>query len=464
MANDRKGLIDRAVQSGKNTLKNGFDKANPLDQRINQNDTADHGMESLRLAYRTGKKSISTVRSAANVGKTVRKAPRVIYHTARQTVRITAATVKITTNILVHIAAAFINPVTWVVLFFALVVYVMLSVVIIIMGGASTQDATQAISYTQQVGIDDTDLDDAREFYRLACEQNKNNFSALIGGLYYDTANLRESDLVYMERNAAGAVTQYTKGYPTDIWKATLISAWTISVPETEAIAIAYVYLQTQKNSEHGTVQQIYQIEYTQEIFNQIVDTAVQWSEAIYANQTCAACNCSEHHDTQPNPAYQTALDNYNFCMERRDDFVANVVPKADYYSEILANYNSAPPAAQSAMQGTLDNAWAELVQAFQNWEYVFGYTGWAINADIGYNGSAWLNQFIDEAATVLDSTPETITTTYRTCDHQHTLHSIGLFAYDKDTVMTALGFTDADKEWANLIELGMNLDLTGGA
>ena len=80
------------------------------------------------------------------------------------------------------------------------------------------------------------------------------------------------------------------------------------------------------------------------------------------------------------------------------------------------------------------------------------------------HNGSAWLNQFIDEAASVLDSTPETITTTYRTCDHQHTLHSIGLFAYDKDTVMTALGFTDADKEWANLIELGMNLDLTGGA
>ena len=48
-----------------------------------------------------------------------------------------------------------------------------------------------------------------------------------------------------------------------------------ISVPETDAIAIAYVYLQMQENSAHSTVQQIYQIDYTQEVFNQIADHAV---------------------------------------------------------------------------------------------------------------------------------------------------------------------------------------------
>ena len=115
-------------------------------------------------------------------------------------------------------------------------------------------------------------------------------------------------------------------------------------------------------------------------------------------------------------------------------------------------------------MQGALDNAWAMLVQAFRNWESVFGYTGWTINEDIGINGSAWLHQFVDGAQATLDSTEPTITTTYWTCDHLHTLHSIGLFNYDKDTVMTVLGFTDADKELENLIELGMTLDLTGGA
>ena len=111
-----------------------------------------------------------------------------------------------------------------------------------------------------------------------------------------------------------------------------------------------------------------------------------------------------------------------------------------------------------------MDNAWAMLVQAFRNWESVFGYTGWTIDEYIGINGSAWLQQFTDTAWRTLQNTDEYITTTYYTCDHLHTLHSIGLYTYDKETVMTALGFTDADKEWENLIELGMTLDLTGGA
>jgi hypothetical protein len=267
-----------------------------------------------------------------------------------------------------------------------------------------------------------------------------------------------------MERNALGTVTQYTTGYPTDTWKNSLISAWMISVPETDAIAIAYVYLQMQENRAHSTVQQIYQIDYTQDVFNQIADHAVQWSETTFADQTCAENNCSEHHDEQPNPAYQTALADYEYCAARRDGFVTNVVPKANYYSEILANYNSAPSPAQSAMQSTLDHAWAELVTAFEQWEDDFSYTTWEIDEDIGYNGSAWLNQFVDEAEETLNSTPETIITTYYICDHQHTLHSVGLFNYDMDTVMTALGFSDADKEWANLVKLGMNLDLTGGS
>ena len=69
------------------------------------------------------------------------------------------------------------------------------------MGGASVQTGTQAVSYTQQIGIEDADLDDAREFYRLACERNKGHFGALIDGLYFREDDRRRSDLVYINSN-----------------------------------------------------------------------------------------------------------------------------------------------------------------------------------------------------------------------------------------------------------------------
>lgn len=444
------------VSTVKSTAKDAFRRVNPLDRKINNRDTADHGVESLRLAYRTGRKTVHTVKTAKSTVATIRKTPRVIVNTAKSTVKVVATTVRIAANVLTHAVAALINPVTWIILFACAVIYVILSIIVIIMGGASVQTGTQAVSYTQQIGIEDADLDDAREFYRLACERNKGHFGALIDGLYFREDDRRRSDLVYMERSVAGAITSYTRGFPTDTYKSRLKSAWTISVPEAEAIAIAFVYLQMQENSTHGTRQQIYQIEYTQDVFNEIVDNAVMWSDSTYANQTCTANNCSEHHDSRPNPAYQTALNEYTNCVSRRDDFNAMVVPRATAYRNLLSQYNNAPPAAQSAMQDALDTAWGSLVEAFRNWESVFGYTGWEIDADIGINGSAWLQMFVDTASATLRDTDEYITSTYYICDHLHTLHSIGLYAYNKDTVMTALGFTDADKTWERMIEMGM--------
>lgn len=65
----------------------------------------------------------------------------------------------------------------------------------------------------------------------------------------------------------------------------------------------------------------------------------------------------------------------------------------------------------------------------------------------------------MNSALATLNSTDQYITSAYQICDHLHTLHSIGLFIYDKDTVMTELGFTDAEKNWESMIELGMELE-----
>ncbi len=284
-------------------------RANPLDKRINIDDTADHGMETLRLAYRTGKKTVqtakttvkTTAKTAKSTVKTVKNSSRVIVNTTKQTVNVVRKTVRVTAAVLTHVAAALINPITWILLFFGMVIFVILSIVVIIMGGASTQDAALAITYTQQVGIDDADMDEAREFYRLACDRNKGNFSNVLSDLYYSASDLKNSDLAYMERNTVGTIRQYTRGFPTDTWKNSLIAAWMISLPEEQAIAIAYVYLEQQENTAHGTEQQIYQIEYTQDVFNEIVDHAVQWSDTTYGHQQCAGNNCSAHHGRRPN-------------------------------------------------------------------------------------------------------------------------------------------------------------------
>lgn len=464
-------ILAAPIRMGIRTARYTVRKVNPLEQNINKRETSDHGVESLRLAYRTGTKIVSTAKTTVKIAKSpvkavkaIKKAPRVIANTAKRTAKVTAKTARIMANIVVHIAAALINPVTWVILFFAMVVYVILSIVVIIMGGASTQDATQAISYTQQVGIDDTDMDDAREYYRIACDRNKGNFSAVINGLYYSASDLRRSDLVYMERSEVGTVTQYTKGFATPTWKASLINAWLISVPEQEAIAIAYVYLQMQENSTHGTQQQIYQITYTQDIFNQIVDAAVRWSDTTYDNQQCAQNNCSEHHDSQPNPAYATAQQALTDAITRRDDWSIMVVPRCNDYAAALAVYNNTPAAGQSYAWQQVQNKYAVYEQAVNNWSTVFGRWGLYIDENLGASMLSQLNSEVSTAQTTLNNTDQYTVTTYYTCDHLHTLHSIGLYTYDKDTVMTALGFTDADKQWENLIELGMNLDLTGGA
>ena len=454
----------KVVRKGKQTLKSGFEKVNPLNKPINKNDTADHGFESLKLAYRTGKKtvrtaksSVQTVKSAGRTVKAVIHLPRTIVNTVRTTVHVTVTTVRVTANVLVHIAAALLNPVTWIIALACVIIYVILGMVVVIMGGASIQETAQTFAYTQQAGIgSEEEMEEASEFYRLACEQNKAHFSDLINNIYFSTSDLKNSSLIYMERNALGGITQYTRGFATNAWKQTLCSAWMISVPENEATAIAYVYLQSQKNNENGTEGQTYQIEYTQDVFNEIVDAAVKWSDTTYPNQYCDERKCSEHHDEHPNPAYQTASDKYSQCVTRRDDFNTHVVPASNNYVYYVDLYNSVPAAGKGSVQPLVDNAWAELVQAFRNWEYVFGYTGWALNADIGYNGSAWLQQFVDEAWDTMQNTPKTITTTYWTCDHLHTLHSVGLFTYDKETVMNALGFSQADKKWEQLIELGM--------
>lgn len=100
-------------------------------------------------------------------------------------------------------------------------------------------------------------------------------------------------------------------------------------------------------------------------------------------------------------------------------------------------------------MADWVNGAYAMLVQAFQNWESVFGVTGWEINEYMDINCMAWLGGFVEEAQATMENTPETIQTPRPICEHEHDLHSIGLNIYNAEESMSRLHFTEEETQWA---------------
>ena len=462
VTNRRVGGIRRIasvpLSAAKSIAREVNGKVNPLEKKVNKGDTADHGVESLRMANSAVKKAKNTAVAAKNTAKTVAQAPKRIYKTAETTVKVVKAAVHVTGVIISNTIAFLFNPVVLILLLVVLLIILCAALIAAAAGGTQAEE-TQVMggAYIEMIGIDDISrrYPDAAEYYRIACESNKSRFHTLIDGMYYSYSDLQHSDLVYMEHTVNGTVTKYETGFAQDTYKTNLKDAWSIPVNERDAIAIAYVYLEMQENNANGTAMDIYRVSFTQEIFNKIVDAAVLWSSSTFHNQQCPDADCA--HDEIPNPAYQTAVSNFQEAERRYNDWDANVVPAANNYRTLLNTYNSAPTAAQSSIQPHLDAAWARLNEAVNNWYYVFGDRYWTINADIGDNASAWLSAEVEAARGIMNTTPQTIQNPAAVCHLHHKLWSIGLYGYSSEAVMNSLGFNDQYKEWVALVEYGMD-------
>ena len=462
VTNRRDGGIRRIaavpLSTAKNIAREVNGKINPLEKKVNKGDTADHGMESLRMTNSAVKKAKNTAVAAKSTAKTVAQAPKRIYKTAETTVKVVKAVIHVTTVIISNTIAFLFNPVVLILLLVVLLIILCAALIAAAAGGTQAEE-TQVMggAYIEMIGIDDISkrYPDAAEYYRIACESNKSRFHTLIDGMYYSYSDLEHSDLVYMERTLNGAVTKYETGFAQNTYKTNLKAAWSIPVNEREAIAIAYVYLEMQENNANGTAMDIYRVSFTQDIFNTIVDAAVLWSSSTFNNQKCPDEDCA--HDEIPNPAYQTAVTNFQEAERRYLDWNANVVPAAENYRRLLNTYNTAPTAAQSSIQPHLDAAWARLNEAVSNWYYVFGDRYWTINADIGDNASAWLSAEVEAARGIMNTTPQTIQNPAAVCHLHHKLWSIGLYGYSSEAVMNSLGFNDQYKGWVALVEYGMD-------
>lgn len=419
-----------------------LEKVNPLNKKIDKNDTTDTGVESLRLGYRTAKKTYTTSKSAVHGVKLLYKAPV-------KTVRAAIWTVRAASTVLVHTAAILLNPLFWILVVILLLILVIAVPCVMILGGGAAGGTTTnkavgtAAGSKQEIS---TIFPQAEEFFDNACTTKQNEFNSFVDSMYYSTDDLQHSDLVYMV--CSNDDTVFQTSLATDNRKQQLKDKFSKSISKTEAIALVYVNLEKQKNTENNTEGQIYEIEFTQQAFDDLLGMMVSWSDTVYGGQECPQKNCSVHQEEIPNPAYDDLFYKVDMSAGAFNDW-GNIIP----YLENLHSIHDGHAQSQY---------WDNNIQwRIDNWNIVYGdfvpvypYTSNDGNDFLSYLGGLYAG-YADE----LDNTPQTITKTTVTCDHLHNLHSVGLNILSKDDVMAAWNFSDVDKEWFEITYKGFQVN-----
>ena len=445
--------VQNAASGFETTAKDIVQKANPLDQKINQNDTSETGIESLRLSYTTIKRAKNTIKSTSQGIKTTSRAAKAAYHTAANTVKAAKFSVKaayraaqaayraaqyavqaaafiakVTVNAVVQIAAALTDPVVLAVIAAALVLFLVIYGIIIIIFGAdtSTRDA-----YINAAGLGDVSegYNDGLTYFQNAVEKRKGEYDAMIDALYYNGNDLTNSDLVYMERTKYGNppnITTYETGFASDAYKGILHDAWDLQLDPLDALAIAYVYLEKQQNIDYETEADIYNVTYTEEVFDEILNICVQFIEEVHGNYTCPDENCTI------NEAWKSACSDLQTDVEMVRNAVSD---KNDVYLDWMQSN------AQALINNPNDaNAYNDLIEDINH------FRGIVSNELID-----WLKANANRVANKgTNGIPQYI------CNHKHNLHSIGLSFLTAEDIMNALEFTDTDKEWVEYTKTGI--------
>ena len=431
----------------KSNIQNAASKANPFDKNINKDDVTDSGIESVRLGYTTIKKGNHAIKTVDRTIKTtqrtvkmtrnaVHQTAKVIYKTGKFTTKAVVITAKVTKTVIVHVTAALMNPIVIIIVAFGIILLMLLAMIVLLMGGGASASRSINNAYSSAAGLVNIpeQYQNALEYFNTAVENRQAEFDTVIDNMYYDYNNLPESSVVYMERTTPAPAVIYEKSFSIDERKETLKSAWDMSltITDKEAIAIAYVYLEKEKNTANHTEGGIYKISYTQEVFDLILTKCVTYSDAIYPEQYCPDKNCTKHVEMVDNPDYPIAVENTNTSLNA--------------YNEWLG-------IAERISSG--QNWENEIGWRISNWISVYGLTPYYSND--GYDFANYLYGRYSDFWDIQDSTPQQIEQVTYICEHKHDLHSVGLAFFTKEDIMNALEFTDNDKKWEELTEKGFD-------
>lgn len=414
-ANKKSGLGDETLKAAASsplqaikgaaisTVKSSLQKINPLDKKINQADTSETGVESLRLGYTTGKQAKNAVKTTAQTIKTTQRTIKTTGRTAKETgktaIRVVKTTVKVTVNTVkaagsaaTHIAAAMTNPVVLIVTLVILMLLLMVGYVIVMLGGAAGAASSIRNAYENAEGLEDVaaSYTEGTGFYQIAMANAQSAFYTKIDSLYYDAADLSHSNLVYFTKNFPGSAPQVLyRDYSVlanDAEKAKMKSTWQPYFSEKEVLAITYVYLQKQENDARGTDGALYMVEYTQEALDTVVSALYALTDTVYHQQECHSKDCSVHQVENPQ---------WKYCSEKLGE-AARIIN-----GEVPGNVE----------QARID---------YENWAAAM----------------AAYPQYIDE----------------NYCPKEHDTHSVALTFYDKASVLMQLGISE-DK-YATWVEM----------
>lgn len=447
-----------AVQTVKGGAKSAATKANPFEKKINTNDVTDSGVESIRLAYTTVKKaknSIKTVKSnikttkrtIKTTGKAAKATVKMAYKTPVFLVKTVIRAVRLTVTIVTNVVAALLNPVVFIIVAVLLMFLLILSAAILIFfGGESSNQSAR----TEAVGLVNVSeqYQEAENFFNIAVQSQKDAFYELIDGLYYSYDDLTHSNLVYMERTTAdGDKAIYQTSFATDSRKNTLKSAWDFSADDVRGIiAVAYVYLEKQENIAHGTTDAIYEVTYTQEVFDMLTEKYVNFNDSVYGGQTCGT-GCTRHVEIHHNPAYDEAVAAADHCWNAYLEWIE--------IAELIRFMN------EDINDGAAQNTyWNNNIQwRIDNWKSVYFDSCYYSNN--GYDYADDLYSWCIDSWDYMSTVPEEIEEVTYICEYQHDLHSVGLWYYSKESIMETLEFTNSEKEWVSLTEMGFESNIS---
>ena len=248
------------------------DKANPFQKKIDKNDVSDTGMESVRLADQS-------VRTVAKVTVNVFKVAESVWN---------------------HAAAAMLNPVIWVILLLAFMTVLLGAVVVIIIDAGAVNTETAYVS-ASGLGVVDEKYLEGLELFRAAENTKRIDFNCMIQSAY-DGDPRSECDLIYMEKtypDPSGTARKsfFEVSFASQYYKEVMENAWNLGINEVEGVAITYIYLQKQANAAKHTEMDIYDVQYTPEVFAKILEMCVKYSDTKTENVECPGANCDWYKD-----------------------------------------------------------------------------------------------------------------------------------------------------------------------
>ena len=408
-------VAKKTIKASAKGIKNVDDKLNPLKKPINKNDVADTGVESLRLGYSTYKKTKDTVKTARNVASTTVK-------TVKTTAKVVRYTFKFVYEVAAQAVAIIINPIFLVMAAVVLIIIMFASMLLLIVGG----DNSNKVGMTTGEGLGEGDTvvaeqyKKAEEYFNKALDDRKNDFTGIIDNMYYNHSDREHSHLVYCERVKPNHHI-FDKDFADDNRKYAIKNTWDYQIDKEDMIAIAYVYLELKENDDNQTYLQIYDVEFKQDTFTELIQKTVPISYVILDGQECPYHNCTR----DPN-LYRQWQEN----EERHNQAYASFDPYWDAYRGDI----------------TVDEWWNRF--------------GWLMNGNYPYfdNNGEDYRDYISSMCDHYRREADRLKNEYENsevCTHQHRLHNVGIAFWTKDELMDELGFDETYKYWVELTKQG---------